>query len=180
MRSPTDTAEDVEAAPARTTRVLDLGLLLVGVLGAASVVWFLLSTWLGLGFVSFATGSMGPDYPAGSVAMSASVGLADIHPGDVVTVDRGARLLPITHRVVGVELHPTAKTATLQLKGDANRYPDPLPYVVSGVRRVVLPLPYVGELVRLVSAPIGLGVAAMLISGSVLWAIWPVRRDVDA
>ncbi len=177
MRSPTEAPGRARQALRHerwTVRTLDAMLGFAGLAGLAVVVWTVLAVVLGLQLVTFATGSMSPTFPAGSLALARRVPLSEVHQGDVVTVQRGHGLLPITHRVYSITR--SGGTAELVLKGDANRYQDPAPYRVSSVREVVLPLDLLSTPIRLVTAPAGVGAGAALATAAVLWATWPSRR----
>ncbi|WP_375387473.1 S26 family signal peptidase [uncultured Amnibacterium sp.] len=172
MRRRSDRAE--EAVPP-LTRVADAALACGAVAGLLCVLWWLLSAFLGLGLVSFATGSMSPGYPTGSVAVSAPIALDDVAVGDVVTVQRGAGRPPITHRVVAIDVAPSGASATIRLKGDANRVEDPAPYSVTSLRRVVLPLPPIADALRSTGSPTVIAVIGALIVAALAWAFWPER-----
>lgn len=168
-----------ERAPRRrherlTVRAGDALLGVAALGGVAVLAWTVLSAVLGLQLVAFATGSMAPTYPVGSLAVARTVPLADVHAGDVVTVQRGHGQLPITHRVFSIER--SASGAELVLKGDANRYQDPVPYRVRSVRVVLLSLAWLSAPIRLATAPLGVGLGAAVVTGAVVWATWPVRR----
>jgi signal peptidase len=149
---------------------------LVAVGGVFALLWSLLAGVFGLGLVSFATGSMSPTFPMGSVALSQSVPIRSVQVGDVVTVDRGPSMMPITHRVVSIRLDRDGGQALVHLQGDANTDPDPVTYRVAQLRRIVLPLPGLAKWLGLGTSPLGVGLVAMLISGAVLWALWPTER----
>ncbi|MDQ4052318.1 MAG: signal peptidase I, partial [Actinomycetota bacterium] len=70
------------------------------------------------------TGSMSPDYPAGSLLIATPRRAVDLSPGDVLTYhipidDRRV----VTHRVV--EVDRTGDVVLVRTKGDANTAPDP-------------------------------------------------------
>jgi signal peptidase I len=146
-----------------------------GLAGLVCVAWWALSLGLGLGLVSFATGSMSPHYPTGSIAVTAPVALDRVQVGDVVTVQRGGGLPPITHRVVSVRLAPGGGRAVVALKGDANRVEDPAPYTVTALRKVVLPLPPVADVLRYTGSPAAVVGIGAVIAGCLAWAFWPER-----
>ncbi len=180
MRRRTDGAED-RVRP--IGRVADAALVLGALAGLLSVAWWLVSAFLGLGLVSFLTGSMSPKYPTGSIAVSMPVDLAHVRIGDVVTVQRGHGLAPITHRVVAITVAGNDRSASVRLKGDANRLEDPAPYAVPALRRVVLPLPPIADALRFTGSPVVIvGIAAIIVA-AVAFAFWPERiqprhRDV--
>jgi signal peptidase len=180
MRRRTEGSEDLVRP---IGRLADVALLLGAVAGLLSVAWWVVSALLGLGLVSFLTGSMSPKYPTGSIAVSMPVDLDHVRIGDVVTVQRGQGLAPITHRVVAIAVASDDRRATVRLKGDANRLEDPSPYAVTALRRVVLPLPPVADVLRYTGSPVViLGVAAIIVA-AIAFAFWPERirprhRDV--
>lgn len=171
MRPPSDEV----AAPARLARVLDAGLVLCAVAGLLSVAWWIVSASLGLGLVSFATGSMSPKYPTGSIAVSAPIALDAVRVGDVVTVQRGEGLAPITHRVVSIDVAASGRAASVRLKGDANAVGDPSAYDVTALRRVVMPLPPIADALRYTGSPVVIAGVCALIVGSLAFAFWPER-----
>lgn len=70
------------------------------------------------------TGSMSPEYPAGSLLIATPRRATDLAPGDVITYhmpidDRQV----VTHRVVEVDRQ--GDTVLVRTKGDANTAPDP-------------------------------------------------------
>lgn len=159
------------------TRVLDGALVVVAAVGLVVVLARLTGALLGLDLVTFATGSMTPAFPQGSVAVAQRTPLAEVRIGDVVTIDRPGRL-PITHRVIGVE--PEGDLASIRLRGDANRVADPAPYVVDHVSRVVLALPAPLWALRWIgTAPVETG-AVVLAALAVVWALWPRTRETVA
>ncbi|GAA2754156.1 S26 family signal peptidase [Amnibacterium kyonggiense] len=169
---PRSEAEEPRIRPAG--RVADALLVIAALGGLLSVLWWTLSAVLGLGLVSFATGSMSPTYPTGSVAVSVPIALDRVAVGDVVTVQR-VGLPPITHRVLAVDVAPSGRSAVVRLKGDANTQPDPTPYDVTALRRVVLPLPPVADALRYAGSPLVVLTVALVIVGSIAYAFWPER-----
>jgi signal peptidase I len=159
-------------APAR---VLDVGLLLAAGLGVLCALWWLIALVLGLQLVSFATGSMAPAYNTGALAVSQAVPLRDVRVGDVVTVDRGPKLLPITHRVVAITPSAGGSAAVVELKGDANATADPSPYRVTALRRVICGLPPLSGVLHVLDTPAGAGTIASIVTLCLLWAFLPRR-----
>ncbi len=154
--------------------VLALGGLVCILLVIASFVWKVT-------IVMFATGSMAPGIPAGSIALVREVPAVEIEVGDVVTVDR-APDLPITHRVVDIQgVEGDAVTFTMQ--GDANADPDPFPYVETSVREVLWSAPGLATVIAPLQHPLVLGGITLGATALVTWAFWPRRRaleDADA
>lgn len=99
----------------------------------------------------FRSGSMSPQIPTGSLALSKTVPAADLHPGDVVSVLRadGER---VTHRLVSKTAEPGG-AYSLVIKGDANAEADPVPIVTTTVDRVFWSVPRVGYVLAEVSKP---------------------------
>lgn len=164
-----------ERAAAVADRAIELLVGCLAVAGVACVAGWIASAAWGLGLVSFATGSMTPHYPTGSIAVSVPVRLDQVRIGDVVTVERGGGLPPITHRVVAVTVDPAGDRAMVRLRGDANRVEDPAPYAVTALRKVVLRLPPAAEALRATGSPVVVAGIGTVIAGSLAWAFWPER-----
>lgn len=145
--------------------------------------WFALSAATGATLISFRTGSMSPSMPQGALAVSMPIAAADIEVGDVVTVQRSDRSLPITHRVVEVRSPqpavsgavPSPEQRELVLKGDDNAEADFEPYLVDRARRVVVAVPGLGSALMLAQSPPGMGVLTVLAGALTVWAFWPAR-----
>lgn len=165
--------------PARPDRRLvprllrELGLTVAAALGTACIVFVVCAVAFDVSLVMFRTGSMTPAIPSGSVAVIRQVPAVSVEPGDVVTVARPGRL-PITHRVVAVEPHADG-AASLTLKGDANPGPDPEPYEVRRVGKVVGSLAGVAKPLSLARQPGALAVVTVAAAALVTWAFWPAR-----
>lgn len=157
--------------------VKDAVLTMAGLAGALSLLWFVLTSVTGTSLVIFTTGSMAPTIPTGSVALVRPVPAADIHAGQVVTVQRVGSRLPVTHRVVSVEADPTtAGGRILVLKGDANETNDPFPYRVTEAKEVLASMPGLGAVVAMARLPLVSGTVTVGVAGLVVWAFWPSRR----
>ncbi|WP_219995854.1 signal peptidase I [Schumannella soli] len=131
--------------------------------------------------IMFSTGSMSPTIPAGSAALVQQIPAADAKVGDVVTVERPGGLLPITHRVVGIEA-PEGRAAAVReitLRGDANAAADPAPYRVEQVRIVRFAVPGLAHVVVWFGNPLVLGGLTIGAAVLVTWAFWPRRRPGD-
>lgn len=157
------------------SRALDAVLVCCAIAGLLSVAWWVASAALGLGLVTFATGSMSPKYPTGSIAVSGPIALDAVRPGDVVTVQRSEGLPPITHRVVSIDVARSGTSAVVHLKGDANRVEDPTAYQVTSLRRVLLPLPAIADALRYTASPVAVAAIGSIIIGSLAFAFWPER-----
>jgi signal peptidase I len=133
-------------------------LLTVGAfLGTLCLLVAIVGILLGAKPLVFRSGSMSPTIPTGSLGISLPVGAAEIHTGDVISVENttGVR---ITHRVESTKT--SGDTATLTLKGDANEFADSEPYVLSTADRLVVAVPVLGYAVAWLSSP-----AAMFVGG---------------
>lgn len=165
-----------------------LGRIVAALVVAAALLlgtWFVCSATTGASLITFRTGSMAPSMPQGALAVALPVDAADIAVGDVVTVQRGAGELPVTHRVVEVRTPGEASSASplapsereLVLKGDDNDHADLEPYIVSEARRVLFAAPGLGSALMLLQSPLGMGLLTLLAGGLTVWAFWPAGRD---
>ncbi|NUL44773.1 signal peptidase I [Cellulosimicrobium funkei] len=155
----------------------DLLLWAAAALGLLCAILAVLTSFLGFRVMLFSSGSMEPTIPVGSAALVSQVKATDVEVGDIVTVDRGAGELPVTHRVVQIEESTAGPARQLTLRGDANSQNDPAPYDVTEVGRVVGSVPSVAPLVAQlgtarVLAPLGVVAAAF-----VVWGLWPRRSE---
>jgi signal peptidase len=103
---------------------------------------------LGYNAHTILSSSMAPAIPVGSVVVSKPVSPEALAPGDIVTFRHpGLPALPITHRIVGVNLEDS-KPAFIT-KGDANPDVDLEPLRVEGRADVVAyTIPFAGYLVN--------------------------------
>jgi signal peptidase I len=150
----------------RVARSAREALLTLGaVLGAACLLLGLVAVTAGVHVLVFRSGSMAPAIDTGDLALTRTVGAAELRADDVVSViDSGGSR--VTHRVVDVAGQGDQRQLTL--RGDANEQPDREVYTVSDVQRVVLVVPKAGYLVAWSTGPIGLvllgGYGAFLLS----------------
>ncbi|CAN5467822.1 hypothetical protein BH10ACT7_BH10ACT7_20540 [soil metagenome] len=152
----------------------DVVLSLAGLAGLSTVLWLLASSLLGIQLIIFQTGSMSPSMPTGTAALAIPVPADQIQVGDVITVPRPGAEIPVTHRVVSVELDP-ASTASriIELQGDANETRDVDPYTVSTALRIVLPVPGFGTAIATARQPLFLGATTLVVAALIVWAFWP-------
>jgi signal peptidase len=127
--------------------------------GALCLVTFLACLAFGLRPAIVISGSMEPGYPVGSLTFSRLVPVAEIRPGDVVTLERNDGNGLVTHRVM--EIHP-GPPRELVLKGDANTEPDPVPYRVQEAGLVLAVIPWVGYLVQAIQSNFFLAIAILI------------------
>jgi signal peptidase len=158
----------------RLGRVTGEVLLTIAALGGTLCLLLLIVTlFFHISLIMFKTGSMSPTIPAGSLAVVQQTQAADIRVGDVVTVDRPGRL-PITHRVIAVTGSGDSDgERVVMLKGDANPVPDPSPYAVSTVRRVLFAVPGLAHPIAALNSPAVLGGLSLGSAAVVTWAFWP-------
>lgn len=128
--------------------------------------------------IMFATGSMSPTIPAGSIAFVREIPATEMRVGDVVTVTRDPDL-PITHRVVEI-LAVDGATVSFTMRGDANPGPDPVVYAQTHVRQVWWSIPGVAPVLAWFRQPFVLGAVTVAVAALVTWAFWPRRRPSAA
>lgn len=116
------------------------------VIGSLCLLMAVLTLIFGLKPLVFASGSMGPEIPTGSLGFSIPTPVSEVVPGQVVSVvtTDGTR---ITHRVM--ENRPDG----LVLKGDANSVADLQPYPVTHADRLLISIPILGYVVSWFSQP---------------------------
>ncbi|MBS9375580.1 hypothetical protein GON09_004597 [Rhodococcus sp. B50] len=131
-----------------------------------------------ISLILFKTGSMSPTIPQGSMSVVQRISADEIEVGDIVTVDRAEEELPVTHRVIAV--HPQrAGEALIEMQGDANPNPDPGPYRVTEVRKVLWSVPGAAAVIVRFSDPWVLGGLTLSAATLVLWAFWPRETEDD-
>ncbi|MGZ1492171.1 signal peptidase I [Brevibacterium sediminis] len=168
------------------TRKRNVGSLLGGtvlnilaVLGVVCIVLVILSFVFNVSIIMFKTGSMSPTIPAGSASLVREIPAKDMKVGDIVTVDRGEKVLPVTHRITEIQrIDDSTGAVTFEMKGDANAEKDPDPYTVETVRTVMFSVPGVAPILQQWRNPFLLGGITIAASLLVVWAFWP-RRDED-
>lgn len=132
-----------------------------------------------ISLILFKTGSMSPTIPQGSMSVVQRISADDIEVGDVVTVDREVGELPVTHRVIAV--HPQRPgEALIEMQGDANPNPDPGPYRVTEVRKVLWSIPGAAAVLVWFSDPVILAAITLGAAALVLWAFWPRKSEIEA
>lgn len=156
-------------------RIENAVLSILAVLGMVCIIATIAAFALNISLIMFRTGSMSPTIPTGSLAVVKQIPASEIRVGDVATISRGEDRLPVTHRVISVT--PFSGDAySIEMKGDANDSPDPQPYEVSAVKKVLWHAPGLAYVVSTVSHPIymaGITVAASLL---VVWSFWPRKQ----
>lgn len=152
---------------------------ILAVLGVVCIVLVILSFIFNVSIIMFKTGSMSPTIPAGSASLVREISATDMKVGDIVTVDRGDKVLPVTHRVTDIKnVDDSTGAVTFEMKGDANAEKDPDPYTAETVRTVMFSVPGVAPILQQWRNPFLLGGITIAASLLVVWAFWP-RRDED-
>jgi signal peptidase I len=124
-------------------------------LGTVCLLVSVLTLVFGLKPLVFTSGSMGPVIPTGSLGLAVPMPVAEVMPGQVVSVvnSDGTR---VTHRVV------ETRQDGLILKGDANSTADLQPYQVETADRLLLSVPVLGYVVSWFSQPWAFFVGGLL------------------
>ena len=149
-------------------------------LGVVCIVLVILSFVFNVSIMMFKTGSMSPTITAGSIAFVHEIPAEEMEVGDIVTADRGEKVLPVTHRVTSIlETESTSGTVTFEMKGDANEAKDPEPYTADTVRKVMFSIPGIAPAIQKLRNPYALGGITIAASLLVVWAFWPRREDED-
>ncbi len=108
------------------------------------------------------SGSMAPAIATGAVVVVKPVAAEYLNKGDVISVRlvEGGHL--VTHRVQARQL--VEGKWVFQTKGDANKFPDPQPFVVENAAgKVVLDIPWLGYAIVYASSPLARsGIVAIL------------------
>lgn len=169
----------MERQPGRTRGILGGIVLDVLALGGLVCILLVIAAFVfKVTIIMFATGSMSPGIPAGSIAFVREIPASGISVGDVVTVDRGPEL-PVTHRVVEI-LGQDGDAATFRMKGDANADPDPIDYTKETVRLVMWSVPGLANVIVWFQNPLVLGIITLAAASLVTWAFWPRRPQEPA
>ena len=162
-----------------SSRLGDAVLTIWALVGGISILLVILGFSMNVSIMMFRTGSMEPTIPTGSIALVREIPATDISEGDIVTVDRGDELLPITHRVTEIlEVDDTTDEVTFVMRGDANETDDPEPYTAMTVQRAMFSIPAVAPFIQSLQSPFVLGGLTLGATVLVVWAFWP--RDPEA
>lgn len=153
-------------------------LTVLAVAGALCIALVILSWVFNISIMMFRTGSMSPTITAGSIAFVREIPATEMEEGDVVTVSRGANVLPVTHRVVDIdEVDHTTGEVTFAMRGDANDVDDPEPYTATEVREVIVSVPGAARVVQWFGDPYVLGGLTLGATVLVIWAFWPREQE---
>jgi signal peptidase I len=99
------------------------------------------------------SGSMSPTIKTGALAIARDQPAKSLRVGNVVSIKTGANV-SVTHRIVKITHRPGS--ATVRLKGDANKVPDAQIYTVKHAGLILFSIPFAGRIVAAASGPIGL------------------------
>ncbi|WP_231939478.1 signal peptidase I [Brevibacterium siliguriense] len=153
---------------------------ILAVLGVVCIVLVILGFVFNVSIIMFKTGSMSPTISAGSASLVREIPAEDMQVGDIVTVDRGEKVLPVTHRVTEIlSADESTGAVRFEMKGDANEEKDPDPYTAETVRKVMFSVPGVAPILQQWRNPFLLGSITIAASLLVVWAFWPRRGDDD-
>src|SRR5699024_10074322 len=153
---------------------------LLAVAGSLCIVLVILGWAFNVSLMMFRTGSMDPTIPAGFVVVVREIPAVEMQEGDVVTVDRGEGVLPVTHRVVAIEeTDPASGQVSFEMRGDANAVEDPEPYTATEVRRVMFSVPGAARVVQWFGDPYVLGGLTLGATALVIWAFWPREQETN-
>lgn len=159
------------------SRLGDLLLTVLAVGGSICLILVILGIVFNISIMMFRTGSMSPTITTGSIAFVREIPATQMSVGDVVTVERGENILPVTHRVLEIVETNDNGVVTFTMQGDANESPDVEPYSVSEVKTLMFSIPKVAPAIQWFSNPWVLGGLTVGASLIVVWAFWP--RDDD-
>lgn len=128
------------------------------------------------------TGSMTPQFPAGSVVIVTPEPVESLRPGQVITFYAPTPDRPVvTHRVVSVDRSGPKPVVTT--KGDANNGNDPWQAAIDGatVWRARGAIPYLGATIAALRTPAGELTFTRVVPGLLLvWLLAAVWRGDDA
>ena len=171
-------SDSLRTTPRRplVSRITDAILSLLALLGIVCILATIAAFALNISLIMFKTGSMSPTIPTGSLAVVRQIPASDIKVGDVTTVSRGEGQLPVTHRIVSVS--PVGgDTYSIEMKGDANDSPDPQPYEVTEVKKMLWHAPGLAYVVAAASQPRYMAAITVATSLLVVWAFWPRKQQ---
>jgi len=158
-------------------RLGDVLLSLLAIAGGVSIVLVILAVTMNISLMMFRTGSMEPTISTGSVAVVREIDATEMAEGDIITVDRGDDLLPVTHRVTEIQdVDEASGQVTFVMRGDANDADDPEPYSASTVQRTIFSIPGVAPAIQSLQNPLVLGGLTLGATTLVIWAFWPRRE----
>lgn len=160
------------------TRLSDLVLTVLAIAGTICLILVIVGLTMNVSIMMFRTGSMEPTISTGSIALVREIPATEMSEGDIVTVDRGENVLPVTHRVREItEIDEASGAVTFVMRGDANDVDDPEPYTAETVRRVFFSAPGVAPVIQWFQNPLVLGGLTISATILVVWAFWPREHE---
>lgn len=161
-------------------RVGDIMLSVLSVAGGLSIILVIVGLTMNVSIMMFRTGSMDPTIPAGSIALVREIPATEMHKGDIITIDRGTGLLPVTHRVTEInDIAEDTGAVTFVMRGDANEHDDPEPYMATTVQRTMFSIPGMAPIIQSLQNPLALGGLTLGATTLVIWAFWPRQKKHD-
>ena len=137
----------------RSHRIRETVLTIGAIAGAACFAVGIATYAFGVTPLVVESGSMSPTIETGALAIARDHPAKDLRVGDIVRVKTGPNV-SVTHRIVKITHRPTS--ATIRLKGDANKVPDAQIYTVEHAGLILFSIPFAGRVVAAGSGPIGL------------------------
>ncbi|MDR0366205.1 MAG: signal peptidase I [Bifidobacteriaceae bacterium] len=158
----------------KTLRIFQhIGLTILSVVGVITVLATAFCLASGIRPVIVASGSMAPSIPTGAVVFHKTAPASDLKVGDVVTVPRPGLEGVVTHRITSIEPAENGQY-TMTMKGDANKSPDPQPYVVDKADKMSFSVPHLGTVLSWMRThPIQTAVALLAL---LVFSLWPAAR----
>ena len=131
-------------------------------LGLVCLLLAVVAPLFGIRLLVFESGSMTPTVETGGLAVTRTVAADELAIGDIVSVTPEADQR-VTHRIVGIE--ESGGQTLLTLQGDANPAPDPEPYPVTEVDRVLVHVNHLGFAVDALASPYAMFLACAFVAG---------------
>ncbi|WP_394941389.1 signal peptidase I [Psychromicrobium sp. YIM B11713] len=144
------------------------------ILGLICLLAMIAAVFFGITPVVFRSGSMAPAIDTGSLAITQSTPAAQLHTGDVVSVDNSAGER-ITHRIVAIQPMNDGEVL-LSLKGDANLQADLQTYQLNKADKVLFAVPGLGYLVAWLQSPWAIFLGGLIVGVLLTLAFRPGKR----
>ena len=122
-------------------------------------------------------GSMGPSLPAGSIAVTETIGSGEVQVGDIIAFARRGDRATVMHRVTGIDERDAQPLVTL--RGDINAADDPEPLLLYGNGdRLVYYVPFLGYVLHYARTTTALVPTLLAIASIVAFEWLRARRRV--
>lgn len=135
------------------SRLKEIVLTVGAVLGALCFAAGIATVAFGVTPLIVESGSMSPAIRTGALAIARDVPATQLKVGDIIRVKTGPQT-SVTHRIVAITHRP--KSATVRLKGDANKVADAEIYTLDHAGIILFSIPFAGRVVAMASGPLGL------------------------